>query len=269
MQTTVKSVVALAAAVMPRSPPRRKAGPAGRHPRHRRPPRGPATAHRAGHRARPPDALPGARAAPWQPARGRARSRNWALARPPRHAVRAPQPDGDARPQRRAHRRAAPRRPPRRLTPRPRAATPAATRAAKAASAAPRLQPLPRYSRRCSNHSPGSRAMVCRQLAAAAALATVAAAAAAQDTPVAIGISGWTGFAPLTLAKEAGLFKKHGLDVSIKKIPQKDRHLGDRLRRRPVRGDDGRRRGSAGTPAASRRRRSSSSTRATAPTAWS
>ena len=49
--------------------------------------------------------------------------------------------------------------------------------------------------------------------------------ALAQDTKVAIGMSGWTGFAPLTLAKEAGLFKKHGLDVSIKKIPQKDRHL--------------------------------------------
>jgi NitT/TauT family transport system substrate-binding protein len=47
----------------------------------------------------------------------------------------------------------------------------------------------------------------------------------AQETKVAIGISGWTGFAPLTLAKEAGLFKKFGLDVSIKKIPQKDRHL--------------------------------------------
>jgi len=47
----------------------------------------------------------------------------------------------------------------------------------------------------------------------------------AQDTKVAIGLSGWTGFAPLTLAKEAGLFKKHGLDVSLKKIPQKDRHL--------------------------------------------
>ena len=29
----------------------------------------------------------------------------------------------------------------------------------------------------------------------------------------------------LTLAKEAGLFKKLGLDVSLKKIPQKDRHL--------------------------------------------
>ncbi len=61
-------------------------------------------------------------------------------------------------------------------------------------------------------------------LAAAAALA-IAAPARAQDTPVAIGISGWTGFAPLTLAKEAGIFKKHGLDVSLKKIPQKDRHL--------------------------------------------
>ena len=58
-----------------------------------------------------------------------------------------------------------------------------------------------------------------------AATATFAAAATAQDTKVAIGISGWTGFAPLTLAKEAGLFKKHGLDVDIKKIPQKDRHL--------------------------------------------
>ena len=50
-------------------------------------------------------------------------------------------------------------------------------------------------------------------------------AAIAQETKVAIGISGWTGFAPLTLAREAGIFKKHGLDVTIKKIPQKDRHL--------------------------------------------
>ena len=49
--------------------------------------------------------------------------------------------------------------------------------------------------------------------------------ALAEDTKVAIAISGWTGFAPLTLANEAGLFKKNGLDVSIKKIPQKDRHL--------------------------------------------
>ena len=59
----------------------------------------------------------------------------------------------------------------------------------------------------------------------ALAVVSVACAAQAQDTKVAIGISGWTGFAPLTLALQAGLFKKHGLDVSIKKIPQKDRHL--------------------------------------------
>src|SRR5881394_3610410 len=58
-----------------------------------------------------------------------------------------------------------------------------------------------------------------------AAAVAYTAAAAAQDTKVAIGISGWTGFAPLTLAKEAGIFKKHGLDVDMKKIPQKDRHL--------------------------------------------
>jgi NitT/TauT family transport system substrate-binding protein len=60
---------------------------------------------------------------------------------------------------------------------------------------------------------------------AAVTLAAFAATAQAQDTPVTIAISGWTGFAPLTLAKEAGLFKKRGLDVTIKKIPQKDRHL--------------------------------------------
>ncbi|WP_119289122.1 ABC transporter substrate-binding protein [Azohydromonas sediminis] len=62
-------------------------------------------------------------------------------------------------------------------------------------------------------------------LAAAVAAAVVTASAQAQETKVTIAISGWTGFAPLTLAKEAGLFKKHGLDVTIKKIPQKDRHL--------------------------------------------
>ena len=44
-------------------------------------------------------------------------------------------------------------------------------------------------------------------------------------TDVAIGMSGWTGFAPLTLAKEAGLFERHGVNATIKKIPQKDRHL--------------------------------------------
>ncbi|TWG91272.1 NitT/TauT family transport system substrate-binding protein [Mesorhizobium sp. J18] len=59
----------------------------------------------------------------------------------------------------------------------------------------------------------------------AAILASLATAQAQEPTKVAIGMSGWTGFAPLTLAKEAGLFEKNGLDVEIKMIPQKDRHL--------------------------------------------
>jgi NitT/TauT family transport system substrate-binding protein len=63
------------------------------------------------------------------------------------------------------------------------------------------------------------------KLAALAGLIAAAAPAFAQETKVTIAMSGWTGFAPLTLAKEAGLFKKFGLDVTIKKIPQKDRHL--------------------------------------------
>jgi len=50
-------------------------------------------------------------------------------------------------------------------------------------------------------------------------------AAIAQGTKVAVGISGWTGFAPLVLAKGAGIYSKSGLDVSIKKIPQASRHL--------------------------------------------
>ncbi len=67
-----------------------------------------------------------------------------------------------------------------------------------------------------------------KSIRAAVALAVAVAAAfpaVAQETPVAVGISGWTGFAPLVLARDAGIFKKNGLDVTIKKIPQKDRHL--------------------------------------------
>jgi NitT/TauT family transport system substrate-binding protein len=47
----------------------------------------------------------------------------------------------------------------------------------------------------------------------------------AQETKVTIAMSGWTGFAPLSLAEKAGLFKKNGVDATIKFIPQKDRHL--------------------------------------------
>src|SRR5712692_2538301 len=64
-----------------------------------------------------------------------------------------------------------------------------------------------------------------RIVAAALGAALLASPAAAQGTKVAIGISGWTGFAPITLAKEAGIFAKNGLDVTIKKIPQASRHL--------------------------------------------
>ncbi len=49
------------------------------------------------------------------------------------------------------------------------------------------------------------------RISAALAATLAAAPALAQDTKPSIGISGWTGFAPLTLAKEAGIFKKNGL----------------------------------------------------------
>lgn len=62
-------------------------------------------------------------------------------------------------------------------------------------------------------------------LAAAVAAFALGAGPASAQTKIALGMSGWTGFAPLTLAKEAGIFEKNGLDVEIKKIPQKDRHL--------------------------------------------
>ncbi len=60
-----------------------------------------------------------------------------------------------------------------------------------------------------------------------AAVLALAGPARAEDSKVAIAISGWTGFAPLTLTKEAGLFKKHGLEVTIKKSPQKRPASGD------------------------------------------
>ena len=61
--------------------------------------------------------------------------------------------------------------------------------------------------------------------AAFAAAAGMTTASWAADTTLALGMSGWTGFGPLTLAKEAGIFKKNGLDVTLKKIPQASRPL--------------------------------------------
>jgi NitT/TauT family transport system substrate-binding protein len=67
----------------------------------------------------------------------------------------------------------------------------------------------------------GLLSLVATGLLAAGAMAS----AQAQEVKIVLGMSGWTGFAPLTLADKAGLFKKRGLDVEIKMIPQKDRHL--------------------------------------------
>ena len=61
----------------------------------------------------------------------------------------------------------------------------------------------------------------------ALALATLALAAPrlgrAQAAPIKIGMSGWTGFAPLTLADRGGLFKKHGVHAETVFIPQAQR----------------------------------------------
>lgn len=51
------------------------------------------------------------------------------------------------------------------------------------------------------------------------------AALGAEPTKLTLGMSGWTGFAPLTLADKAGIFKKNGLEVDLRMVPQKDRHL--------------------------------------------
>ncbi|MBC8716901.1 MULTISPECIES: ABC transporter substrate-binding protein [Brucella/Ochrobactrum group] len=62
-------------------------------------------------------------------------------------------------------------------------------------------------------------------LVGAAFTALAFASTAQAETNVSIGFSGWTGFGPLTLAKEAGIFKKNGLNVTLNKIPQASRHL--------------------------------------------
>jgi NitT/TauT family transport system substrate-binding protein len=50
--------------------------------------------------------------------------------------------------------------------------------------------------------------------------------ARAQAMPrITIGMSGWTGFAPLTLAEQAGLFKAAGVEVETKFVPQRERNL--------------------------------------------
>src|SRR3546814_16203685 len=63
-------------------------------------------------------------------------------------------------------------------------------------------------------------------IAGAATLLASGPAAYAADMPkVVLGMSGWTGYAPLSLAEEARLFKKHGVEVDTKFLPQKERPL--------------------------------------------
>lgn len=48
----------------------------------------------------------------------------------------------------------------------------------------------------------------------------------AQALPkITIGMSGWTGFAPLTLAEQAGLFRANGVEVETRFVPQRERNL--------------------------------------------
>jgi NitT/TauT family transport system substrate-binding protein len=61
--------------------------------------------------------------------------------------------------------------------------------------------------------------------AAAGALAMPFVANSQSMPKITIGMSGWTGFAPLTLAEQAGLFKANGLDVETKFVPQRERNL--------------------------------------------
>lgn len=88
------------------------------------------------------------------------------------------------------------------------------------------VQPPPNIGsiRRIRATAIGGFTMKSRLLAFSLCLAALAAPATAQ-TKLTIGYSGWTGFAPLTLAKEAGIFQKNGLDVTMSKIPQASRHL--------------------------------------------
>ncbi|HSK39610.1 MAG TPA: ABC transporter substrate-binding protein [Arenibaculum sp.] len=59
----------------------------------------------------------------------------------------------------------------------------------------------------------------------AAATFTATSTAAAQDLPkVTLAMSGWTGFAPMTLAREAGIFERNGIQVDIVKMPAPNRH---------------------------------------------
>ena len=103
------------------------------------------------------------------------------------------------------------------------------------------------------NSSIGKRTTIMRSSTVFATIIalTTATPVLAEDIKVAIGISGWTGFAPLTLAKEAGIFKKNGLDVDDQEDPAEGPPPRDRLGRHAVRRHHGRDLDRRGTPTAS------------------
>ncbi len=69
-----------------------------------------------------------------------------------------------------------------------------------------------------------TRRQTLKGLAIGAGILAMPAVVRAQSMPkVKIGMSGWTGFAPLTLAEKAGLFTDAGVEVETIFIPQKDR----------------------------------------------
>lgn len=63
-------------------------------------------------------------------------------------------------------------------------------------------------------------------LGAAAGLLAAPTTLRAQALPkITIGMSGWTGFAPLTLAEQAGIFRANGIEVETRFVPQRERNL--------------------------------------------
>ena len=60
---------------------------------------------------------------------------------------------------------------------------------------------------------------------AGALAAPLVARAQASFPKITIGMSGWTGFAPLTLAEQAGIFRGNGLEVETRFVPQRERNL--------------------------------------------
>ena len=84
---------------------------------------------------------------------------------------------------------------------------------------------MPRVPRRPGAEQGNSTMRLGIAITAFAVSASLTAAAAAQEpVKLRLAMSGWTGFAPITLAKQLGIFQKHGIDLDIVKMPTTNRH---------------------------------------------